>query len=69
MKSITRQKRRAAHLRNKFSWRFLALSVEKPKFITIEAETEAKARQQAPQGCVMVLSARFNLIRYNECDI
>lgn len=42
-----------------FIWRFLALSTANPRLITIEAATEAEARQQSPDGCVMVFSARF----------
>ncbi|EPO6591170.1 host cell division inhibitor Icd-like protein [Enterobacter roggenkampii] len=50
---------RDSHTLNKFIWRFLALSTAKPRLITIEAATEAEARQQSPDGCVMVFSARF----------
>ncbi|WP_320338162.1 host cell division inhibitor Icd-like protein [Enterobacter asburiae] len=58
-KSTTHPQERDSHTLNKFIWRFLALSTAKPRLITIEAETEAEARQQSPDGCVMVFSARF----------
>ena len=58
-KSTTHPQERDSHTLNKFIWRFLALNTAKPRLITIEAETEAEARQQSPDGCVMVFSARF----------
>ncbi|MEF3760490.1 host cell division inhibitor Icd-like protein [Escherichia coli] len=57
--STTHPQGRDSHTLNKFIWRFLALSTAKPRLITIEAATEAEARQQSPDGCVMVFSARF----------
>lgn len=57
--STTHPQGRDSHTMNKSLWRFLALSTAKPRLITIEASTEAEARQQSPDGCVMVFSARF----------
>ncbi|UAN16176.1 host cell division inhibitor Icd-like protein [Enterobacter asburiae] len=57
--STTHPQGRDSHTLNKFIWRFLALSTANPRLITIEAATEAEARQQSPDGCVMVFSARF----------
>lgn len=57
--STTHPQGRDSHTLNKFIWRFLALSVAKPRLITIEAATEAEARQQSPDGCVMVFAGRL----------
>ena len=42
-----------------FTWRFLALSAVQPRVIHIEATSEQEARNQSPEGCVMVLVARI----------
>ncbi|EFE3807485.1 host cell division inhibitor Icd-like protein [Escherichia coli] len=44
---------------NKYIWRFIALSTAQPRVITIEATSEQEARQQSPDGCVMVFAARI----------
>ena len=44
---------------NNFIWRFIALSTAQPRVIHIEATSEQEARQQSPDGCVMVFSARI----------
>ncbi|EOW3356244.1 host cell division inhibitor Icd-like protein [Escherichia coli] len=50
---------RDSHDRNKYIWRFIALSTAQPRVITIEATSEQEARQQSPAGCVMVFAARI----------
>ncbi|EIY4119822.1 host cell division inhibitor Icd-like protein, partial [Escherichia coli] len=35
------------------------LSTTQPRVITIEATSEQEARQQSPDGCVMVFTARI----------
>ncbi|UJY48075.1 host cell division inhibitor Icd-like protein [Escherichia coli] len=44
---------------NNFIWRFIALSTAQPRVIHIEATSEQEARQQSPDGCVMVFTARI----------
>ncbi|MCQ5764487.1 host cell division inhibitor Icd-like protein [Escherichia coli] len=44
---------------NNFIWRFIALSTAQPRVIHIEATSEKEARQQSPDGCVMVFAARI----------
>ena len=44
---------------NNFIWRFIALSTAQPRVIHIEATSEQEARQQSPDGCVMVFAARI----------
>lgn len=48
-----------SHNLNKYIWRFIALSTAQPRVITIEATSEQEARQQSPDGCVMVFAARI----------
>lgn len=50
---------RDSHNLNKYIWRFIALSTAQPRVITIEATSEQDARQQSPDGCVMVFAARI----------
>ncbi|EOY3237556.1 host cell division inhibitor Icd-like protein [Escherichia coli] len=50
---------RDSHNLNKYIWRFIALSDEQPRVIHIEATSEQEARQQSPDGCVMVFAARI----------
>ena len=50
---------RDSHNLNKYIWRFIALSTAQPRVITIEATSEQEARQQSPDGCVMVFAARI----------
>ncbi len=50
---------RDLHNLNKYTWRFIALSTVQPRVITIEATSEQEARQQSPDGCVMVFAARI----------
>ncbi|HAM5591727.1 TPA: host cell division inhibitor Icd-like protein [Escherichia coli] len=50
---------RDSHNLNKYIWRFIALSTAQPRVITIEAASEQEARQQSPDGCVMVFAARI----------
>lgn len=50
---------RDSHNLNKYIWRFIALSAAQPRVITIEATSEQEARQQSPDGCVMVFAARI----------
>ncbi len=50
---------RDSHNLNKYIWRFIALSTTQPRVITIEATSEQEARQQSPDGCVMVFTARI----------
>ncbi|EPD0094188.1 host cell division inhibitor Icd-like protein [Escherichia coli] len=50
---------RDSHNLNKYIWRFIALSTAQPRVITIEATSEQEARQQSPDGCVMVFTARI----------
>ncbi|ELO0779560.1 host cell division inhibitor Icd-like protein [Shigella sonnei] len=50
---------RDSHDLNKYIWRFIALSTAQPRVITIEATSEQEARQQSPDGCVMVFAARI----------
>ncbi|HDY2915830.1 TPA: host cell division inhibitor Icd-like protein [Escherichia coli] len=50
---------RDSHNLNKYIWRFIALSAAQPRVITIEATNEQEARQQSPDGCVMVFAARI----------
>lgn len=45
---------------NNFIWRFIALSTAQPRVIHIEATSEQEARQQSPDGCVMVFAARIH---------
>ncbi|MEC9579531.1 host cell division inhibitor Icd-like protein [Escherichia coli] len=44
---------------NNFIWRFIALSTAQPRVIHIEATSEQEARQQSPDGCVMVFAAHI----------
>ena len=44
---------------NNFIWRFIALSTAQPRVIHIVATSEQEARQQSPDGCVMVFAARI----------
>lgn len=44
---------------NNFIWRFIALSTAQPRVIHIKAISEQEARQQSPDGCVMVFAARI----------
>lgn len=44
---------------NNFIWRFIALSTAQPRVIHIEVTSEQEARQQSPDGCVMVFAARI----------
>ncbi|EFL8223231.1 host cell division inhibitor Icd-like protein [Escherichia coli] len=50
---------RESHNLNKYIWRFIALSTAQPRVIHIEATSEQEARQQSPDGCVMVFAARI----------
>ncbi|WP_250667877.1 host cell division inhibitor Icd-like protein [Escherichia coli] len=50
---------RDSHNLNKYIWRFIALSTAQPRVIHIEATSEQEARQQYPDGCVMVFAARI----------
>lgn len=50
---------RDSHNLNKYIWRFITLSTAQPRVITIEATSEQEARQQSPDGCVMVFAARI----------
>ncbi|EEV6001142.1 host cell division inhibitor Icd-like protein [Escherichia coli] len=50
---------RDSHNLNKYIWRFIALSTAQTRVITIEATSEQEARQQSPDGCVMVFAARI----------
>ncbi|EFL6543607.1 host cell division inhibitor Icd-like protein [Escherichia coli] len=50
---------RDSHNLNKYIWRFIALSTAQPRVIHIEAISEQEARQQSPDGCVMVFAARI----------
>lgn len=50
---------RDSHNLSKYIWRFIALSTAQPRVITIEATSEQEARQQSPDGCVMVFAARI----------
>ncbi|HEI2929685.1 TPA: host cell division inhibitor Icd-like protein [Escherichia coli] len=56
---ITHPQGRDLHNLNKYIWRFIALSTAQPRVITIEATSEQEARQQSPDGCVMVFAARI----------
>ncbi|WP_416053803.1 host cell division inhibitor Icd-like protein [Escherichia coli] len=47
---------RDSHNLNKYIWRFIALSTAQPRVIHIEATSEQEARQQSPDGCVMVFA-------------
>ncbi|HFV5983820.1 TPA: host cell division inhibitor Icd-like protein, partial [Escherichia coli] len=51
---------RDSHNLNKYIWRFIALSTAQPRVIHIVATSEQEARQQSPDGCVMVLASRFH---------
>ncbi|HIH3167126.1 TPA: host cell division inhibitor Icd-like protein [Escherichia coli] len=53
------QQGRDSHNLNKYIWRFIALSTAQPRVITIVATSEQEARQQSPDGCVMVFAARI----------
>ena len=50
---------RDSHNLNKYIWRFIALSTAQPRVIHIEVTSEQEARQQSPDGCVMVFAARI----------
>lgn len=50
---------RDSHNLNKYIWHFIALSTAQPRVIHIEATSEQEARQQSPDGCVMVFAARI----------
>ncbi|HFP5014852.1 TPA: host cell division inhibitor Icd-like protein [Escherichia coli] len=50
---------RDSHNLNKYIWRFIALSTAQPRVIHIVATSEQEARQQSPDGCVMVFAARI----------
>nr|WP_249827110.1 host cell division inhibitor Icd-like protein [Escherichia coli] len=52
---------RDSHNLNKYIWRFIALSTAQPRVIHIEATSEQEARQQSPDGCVMVFARRWNM--------
>ncbi|HAP2454374.1 TPA: ash family protein [Escherichia coli] len=56
---ITHPQGRDSHNLNKYIWRFIALSTAQPRVIHIEATSEQEARQQSPDGCVMVFAARI----------
>ncbi|HIH3241052.1 TPA: host cell division inhibitor Icd-like protein [Escherichia coli] len=56
---ITHPQGRDSHNLNKYIWRFIALSTAQPRVIHIEATSEQEARQQSPDGCVMVFTARI----------
>ncbi|HBB9754380.1 TPA: host cell division inhibitor Icd-like protein [Escherichia coli] len=56
---ITHPQGRDSHNLNKYIWRFIALSTAQPRVITIVATSEQEARQQSPDGCVMVFAARI----------
>lgn len=56
---ITHPQGRDPHNLNKYIWRFIALSTAQPRVINIEATSEQEARQQSPDGCVMVFAARI----------
>ena len=43
----------------KFTWRFLALNASSSAVIHIIATTEREARDQSPDGCVMVFAGRL----------
>ncbi|WP_312670701.1 host cell division inhibitor Icd-like protein [Pseudescherichia sp.] len=43
----------------KFTWRFLALSSIGCNVVHIPASTEREAREQSPDGCVMVFAGRL----------
>lgn len=45
--------------RPEFTWRFLALSAIGRNVIHITATTEREAREQSPDGCVMVFAGRL----------
>lgn len=45
--------------RQKYQYRFLALSATERHVIHITATTEREARDQSPQGCVMVFAGRL----------
>ena len=60
MRNYTRHPQgRDSYNPNKYIWRFIALSTAQPRVITIEATSEQEARQQSPDGCVMVFAARI----------
>ncbi|EHL1058088.1 host cell division inhibitor Icd-like protein [Escherichia coli] len=60
MRNYTRHPQgRDSYNLNKYIWRFIALSTAQPRVITIEATSEQEARQQSPDGCVMVFAARI----------
>ncbi|HAX6825594.1 TPA: host cell division inhibitor Icd-like protein [Escherichia coli] len=60
MRNYTRHPQgRDSHNLNKYIWRFIALSTAQPRVIHIEATSEQEARQQSPDGCVMVFAARI----------
>lgn len=50
----------------KFTWRFLALSSIGCNVVHIPANTEREAREQSPDGCVMVFAGRLPVreVRY-----
>ncbi|WP_353620297.1 host cell division inhibitor Icd-like protein [Escherichia sp. MOD1-EC6842] len=50
---------RDSHNLNKYIWRFIALSTAQQRVIHIEATSEQEARQQSPDGCVMVFATRI----------
>ncbi|EFX2201021.1 hypothetical protein DMY82_00840 [Shigella sonnei] len=56
---ITHPQGRDSHNLNKYIWRFIALSTAQPRVIHIVATSEQEARQQSPDGCVMVFAARI----------
>ncbi|AUZ72656.1 host cell division inhibitor Icd-like protein [Citrobacter freundii] len=45
--------------RKSYIWRFLALSAIGRNVIHITATTEREAREQSPDGCVMVFAGRL----------
>ncbi|HAW8087688.1 TPA: host cell division inhibitor Icd-like protein [Escherichia coli] len=60
MRNYTRHPQgRDSYNLNKYIWRFIALSTAQPRVITIEATSEQEARQQSPDGCVLVFAARI----------
>ncbi len=60
MRNYTRHPQgRDSYNLNKYIWRFIALSTAQPRVIHIEATSEQEARQQSPDGCVMVFAARI----------
>ncbi|HEL8025743.1 TPA: host cell division inhibitor Icd-like protein [Escherichia coli] len=57
--AVKQHTQRLAHTQTAFFWRFPALSTTQPRVINISATSEQEARQQSPDGCVMVFTARI----------